>query len=159
MQPCHAMFNLEEKISEWRRQMLAAGIQSPVPLDELENHLREEIERLVKSGIGELKAFEISVQQIGQPQILVREFKKSERHIVNGSIIVAVGIFILLLGTTMVLPALGKHKQRNQEALSAGASFSSVKWADDEKFGLALGAAIVFVGAGTTAFGFKKRKA
>ena len=35
------MFNLEEKISEWRKQMLAAGIRSPVPLEELEIHLRE----------------------------------------------------------------------------------------------------------------------
>jgi len=30
------MFNLESSIARWREQMLAAGIQSPVPLDELE---------------------------------------------------------------------------------------------------------------------------
>ncbi|MGO8763935.1 MAG: hypothetical protein ACLQSR_02225 [Limisphaerales bacterium] len=39
------MFNIEEAIAEWRRQMLAAGIEAPVPLEELENHLREEIEQ------------------------------------------------------------------------------------------------------------------
>ena len=38
------MLNLEQKISEWRKQMLAVGIQAPVPLEELEIHLREEIE-------------------------------------------------------------------------------------------------------------------
>jgi len=38
------MFDLEEKIAEWRRQMLVAGIKTPAPLDELEGHLREEIE-------------------------------------------------------------------------------------------------------------------
>jgi len=43
------MFNLESAISEWRRQMLAAGIQSPVPLDELEAHLRDELEHQLHS--------------------------------------------------------------------------------------------------------------
>ena len=31
------MCNLEQSISEWRGQMLAAGVTSPVPLDELES--------------------------------------------------------------------------------------------------------------------------
>jgi hypothetical protein len=29
------MFKLEQSIMEWRRQMLAAGIKAPVPLEEL----------------------------------------------------------------------------------------------------------------------------
>jgi hypothetical protein len=45
------MFNLEQSIIEWRKQMLAAGIKTPVPLDELEIHLREEIERQMASGL------------------------------------------------------------------------------------------------------------
>ena len=36
------MPDLEQSIGEWRKQMIAAGIQSPVPLDELESHLRDE---------------------------------------------------------------------------------------------------------------------
>jgi hypothetical protein len=59
--------------------MLAAGIKTPVPLDELESHLREEIERQVKSGLSEPIAFEVSVRQVGQPQVLRSEFKKVER--------------------------------------------------------------------------------
>ena len=47
------MPDLEKSIAEWRRQMLAAGIKTPVPLEELEIHLREEIEQQMKSGIGE----------------------------------------------------------------------------------------------------------
>jgi hypothetical protein len=39
------MFELEQAITGWRRQMLAAGIKTPVPLEELEIHLRDEIER------------------------------------------------------------------------------------------------------------------
>ena len=71
------MFNLESSIAEWRRQMLAAGIQTPVPLDELEIHLREGIERLMKTGLSEQRAFEFAAQQIGQPKAIKNEFKKT----------------------------------------------------------------------------------
>ena len=70
------MFNLEKSIAEWRQRMLAAGIKSPVPLDELEIHLREEVERQMKSGLNEQEAFKTSVQKIGQAEPLKIEFKK-----------------------------------------------------------------------------------
>lgn len=44
------MFNLEQSIADWRRQMLATGIKTPAPLDELESHLREDIGALVSAG-------------------------------------------------------------------------------------------------------------
>ena len=37
------MPDLEQRIAIWRSQMIDAGIKTPVPLDELEAHLREEI--------------------------------------------------------------------------------------------------------------------
>jgi hypothetical protein len=70
------MFNLEQSIEEWRQQMLAAGIKSPVPLEELESHLREEIDRQIQSGIKEQQAFEVTVFQIGQGKELKTEFIK-----------------------------------------------------------------------------------
>lgn len=70
------MFNLEQSIAEWRKQMLAAGIKSPVPLDELENHLREEIEEQIHSGKNEQQAFEATVLNFGQSQELQSEFSK-----------------------------------------------------------------------------------
>jgi hypothetical protein len=70
------MFNLEQAIADWRKQMLAAGIKSPVPLEELESHLREEIERQVKSGMNEQRAFEKATGQIGAAESLEAEFKK-----------------------------------------------------------------------------------
>jgi hypothetical protein len=69
------MFDLEKAIAKWRKQMLAAGIQTPT-LDELENHLREEIERQTKSGVGGQPAFEAATEKIGQPGKLKTEFKK-----------------------------------------------------------------------------------
>ena len=71
------MFNLEQSIADWRRQMLAAGIKTPVPLEELEIHLREEIERQMMAGAGERLAFEDSVQRIGRADALDTEFKKA----------------------------------------------------------------------------------
>jgi hypothetical protein len=70
------MFTIDQAISEWRRQMLAAGIKTPVPLEELEIHLREEIERQMTSGTDPQQAFENSVQQMGHADELKGEFKK-----------------------------------------------------------------------------------
>jgi hypothetical protein len=72
------MFNLDQAILEWRRQMLAADIKSPVPLDELETHLRDEIEQQAKSGLSGAEAFKIAVQKIGQAHRVQNEFKKVE---------------------------------------------------------------------------------
>jgi uncharacterized membrane protein YqjE len=73
------MFNLEQSIADWRRQMLAAGIQTPVPLEELEAHLREDIERRMKSGINAQQACEIAIQEMGKANMLKNEFKKLDR--------------------------------------------------------------------------------
>jgi hypothetical protein len=70
------MFDLEKSIADWRRQMLAAGIKTPVPLEELEIHLREEIERQMKLGLSEQEVFVFAVGKIGQPKKLKNEFQK-----------------------------------------------------------------------------------
>ena len=69
------MFNLHDAILEWRKQMSASGVNAPAPLDELENHLREEIERQTSSGRCEEEAFKSAVQQIGSAQALQNEFE------------------------------------------------------------------------------------
>src|SRR5437868_1700990 len=95
------MFNLEQSITDWRKQMLAAGIKTPVPLEELENHLREEIERQTKSGLNQQEAFKISVQQIGRPEIIENEFKKNESTAMK-----KIGVLATLIGTVIILRIL-----------------------------------------------------
>ena len=112
------MFNLEQAIADWRRQMLAAGIQSPVPLKELELHLREDIERQLKSGLDEQNAFEISVPQIGQPQALNREFKKSERPFTKPATKIIVGIVGLCAGAALQIP--GSLQLRDELVMANG---------------------------------------
>ena len=70
------MFNLDHAITEWQKQMLAAGIKTPVPLEELEIHLREDIAQQMQSGLSAQQAFGIAVKKIGQAPELKREFKK-----------------------------------------------------------------------------------
>jgi len=58
--------------------MLAAGIKTPVPLEELEGHLREDIEQQVKAGVSEQQAFEGSASQVGQAEVLKKEFIRAK---------------------------------------------------------------------------------
>jgi len=73
------MFRLESSIAIWRQQMLAAGINAPASLDELELHLREEIERQIQSGLAPAPAFEQAVSRLGQAKPLKTEFTKIDR--------------------------------------------------------------------------------
>jgi uncharacterized integral membrane protein len=72
------MFKLDTAITEWRRQMLAAGIKTPVPLEELESHLRDDMEQQMRSGLSAQRAFEAAVQRIGQADSINGEFKKAD---------------------------------------------------------------------------------
>jgi hypothetical protein len=73
------MFDLENSIAGWRKQMLAAGIKAPVPLEELEIHLREEIERQAKAGLNEQDAFTSAVQKLGSAHKIQTEFMKADK--------------------------------------------------------------------------------
>jgi hypothetical protein len=73
------MFNLEQAIAEWRREMLTAGIKTPVPLEELESHLRDDIAQQIQSGANSQQAFENSAQRMGHANEIKREFKKGCR--------------------------------------------------------------------------------
>ena len=140
------MFNLEQAVADWREQMLAVGIKSPVPLEELEIHLCEEIERQTRAGLDPQQAFEISIPKMGHPEQLNREFKKSERTFMKKTLVVLLGVFGVLFGTALILPALAWY--RDHGAMPA-----------EHLVPLLIGAAIVLAGLGAAVVGFKKRKA
>jgi hypothetical protein len=99
------MFDLERAIADWRRQMLAAGIKTPVPLEELESHLRDDVERQVREGSGEQRAFEIAVGKIGHANSLKTEFKKVDTMDESQTRKRAGLIFAVLLGFYSVIIA------------------------------------------------------
>ncbi|HEY3853080.1 MAG TPA: hypothetical protein VGO67_01655 [Verrucomicrobiae bacterium] len=110
------MFNLEQAISEWRRQMLSAGVRSPVPLQELESHLREEIERQAKLGVQIEQAFQNAMGKIGPATVLDREFKKSGANKKKRIIVMLAGVIGVAIGMALVMPAMALYL--NQSSLS-----------------------------------------
>ena len=70
------MFNIDQAIVEWRKRMAAGGVKTPAVLDELESHLREDIERQVRAGVNAETAFKTAAERIGQSDLLKREFAK-----------------------------------------------------------------------------------
>lgn len=74
-----AMVDLEQSFTEWRWQMLAAGIKAPAPLEELELHLREEVEQQLRCDADSEQAFATAVQRMGLPAELRHEFNKMNR--------------------------------------------------------------------------------
>jgi len=105
------MFDLEKAIAEWRRQMEASGIRGDQVLHELENHLREEIERQVKSGMDAEAAFESATQKVGAAESLKIEFEKAtkemravkEARIAQGVSLVVIGLFAIYIAMFLVL--------------------------------------------------------
>jgi Clp amino terminal domain, pathogenicity island component len=71
------MPDLEMRIAEWRGQMAGGGVTNPEVLDELENHLREDIEQRMRAGASAPQAFAAAVERIGAPRVLRSEFAKS----------------------------------------------------------------------------------
>jgi hypothetical protein len=70
------MFDLEQATKKWRQQMASGGIKTPAVLDELESHLREDIERQTRAGMNTEAAFKAAAERIGQSEALKAEFAK-----------------------------------------------------------------------------------
>lgn len=71
------MFDLETAVAKWRQELLDEGVRSLVLLDELETHVREEVDHLVRSGMEAAQAFELAVRHLGGAADLKKEFMKT----------------------------------------------------------------------------------
>ena len=96
------MFDLEQSIAEWRKHMLAAGIKTPVPLEELEIHLRDNIAQQMQSGLSAQQALGIAVKKIGQAPELNMEFKKVSAPMEMQKIIQLAGV--IFVAVALVCP-------------------------------------------------------
>lgn len=133
------MFDLEQAIAGWRRQMLAAGIKSPVPQEELESHLREEIEWQMKAGQSEAEAFATAVRKIGPVQAVKMEFEKirTTRKGLNWKLfevlfLVYATLFPLLVGSLGFVCKNGSFSEmtagQQLSSLAAAVAFSLLAW-------------------------------
>jgi hypothetical protein len=73
--------SLEERIGEWREYIRGRQAVHAVDIDELEDHLRSQVEALSEAGLDEGEAFLVAVKRLGDLDGLSREFAReySER--------------------------------------------------------------------------------
>jgi hypothetical protein len=78
--PGHAV-SLEEQIDQWRSYLRRRQAIQSVDVAELEDHLREQVARLVDAGLATDEAFLVAVKRMGDLDALSREFARehSER--------------------------------------------------------------------------------
>jgi hypothetical protein len=117
-----AMRNFEPDIADWRRQLFTTGIKDAEVLDELENHLREDIERRIRAGGDARRAFQLAAARFGEPHALKVEFdrvEKRKRKYMKRSLIIGAGILGVIVGMALVMPAVAQYRQigamRNDE--------------------------------------------
>ncbi|MFC2169848.1 permease prefix domain 1-containing protein [Acidobacteriota bacterium] len=72
---------LEERITEWRTYISRRKAVKPIDIEELEDHLRTQVEALGKAGLDEDEAFLVAVKRLGDLDSLSRKFAReySER--------------------------------------------------------------------------------
>src|SRR4051812_42663888 len=70
------MPDIQGRITEWRGTMAQHLLSRDEVLDELEDHLHGEVERLTKAGHSPDEAVEVAVARLGQPGELAAEFAK-----------------------------------------------------------------------------------
>ena len=76
------MFDLNDQISKWRRSLAESQTLVTSDIDELESHLREEIEHLTALKLSEQEAFYVARHRLGDAGSLTEEFAK-----INGSVL------------------------------------------------------------------------
>lgn len=143
------MFNLEQAISDWRYDMALAGIVSCDVLDELESHLREDVECKVRSGSDEEKAFDEAALRLGQAALLKPEFEKiknDERKFMKRALIIGGGIIGVLVGMAFVMPAVAQYQHEGVMR-------------NDEPWLFLIGSLLTLAGCGAAFRGLKKSRA
>ena len=103
------MLSLEQAIAEWRLRLTESGVKSRAVLDELESHLRDEIEAQLQLGLPERQVFEIAAKRIGPIETLGREFTREQRF-ASAALFVGAGLYSLVAGVP-VLFKLGSFSE------------------------------------------------
>ena len=70
------MFDLNKAISSWRMGLSERQTCEKSDIDELETHLREEIDSLTASKLSQQEAFLVATHRLGDPDSLAAEFAK-----------------------------------------------------------------------------------
>lgn len=94
------MFDLNEQIAKWRSGLAESEKCSKADIDELESHLREEIDNLTPAGLSQQEAFVVAKGRLGDTASLENEFAK-----VNGGYMFRNRVFWMVAGAFAYLVA------------------------------------------------------
>lgn len=140
-------FNLDKAIVEWRQQMIRSGVNVSETLDELESHLRDEIEEQAQGVSEEANAFVAAIQRIGTARALKNEFDKTNHgKIMKRIFIISAGIIGVLIGMGFVMPAVAQYRHE-------GAMLNNEPWL------FLLGSLLTLAGLSAGILGARKRNA
>jgi hypothetical protein len=94
------MSELEKQIEQWRADLAASEALGRSDVDELEGHLREQMERLTPLGLSETEAFLVARQRLGETTALQSEYAKvnTGRRFLTRLSWMAGGAMLYLLG-------------------------------------------------------------
>jgi hypothetical protein len=147
------MFDLEGKIVEWRASMRASLGDKADVIDELENHLREQLHRLALEGrVGE-DAWRLALERLGSPQGLAEEFAKNVateplRWIAAWSVVVP--FVVAIVGVLIWIVAAGRDGLLGFHVLTVSMGYGIV---------LASGALAIFSFVESACWGWSPRGA
>jgi len=98
------MHKLDQLLAEWRRNMKTAPRLGRETLDELENHLRENVDHFVRSGMTEAEAFRRAVTELGTAPRIASEFQKlDESTWLPVKVIIGIGVTEALALTFLLI--------------------------------------------------------
>lgn len=110
------MFDLEQGLAQWRHNLMGCRSVKRVHADELEDHLRCEIEALVGQGFSEERAFALATETMGDPDTLAAAYAQSRRrpfrttlnriHRMEKNIMKATRSSALMIGTSLIWAAI-----------------------------------------------------
>jgi hypothetical protein len=106
------MANLEERYAAWRRTLAEALGGSAETLEELEQHLRDEVARRIAAGESADAAFGAAAERVGSPTSLAAEFARAVP--VTPWLPVRLALVVLIAGTGLLV---GMLMPRAEDAL------------------------------------------
>ena len=97
------MFNLEDQIRAWRASQAGELRVRHEVVDELESHLRDEVERLIRAGKSPEQAWDEARVRLGSPHELSREFAKVKRRIWMPALVAIVSLALFIIAVDWII--------------------------------------------------------
>ena len=121
------MSDIERQIEQWRKRLRASDALNDSDIEELEGHLREEVERLRRSGLSYAESFLVARYRLGETETLEVEYAKihpSRRSLLRLSWM-AVGVLIYLVAGYVVS---GASRGGTVLGIRLGMGIDSILW-------------------------------